>query len=238
MPILYLKNNATTAKSVRPTGYTFPTGLNQVFSSNTATDYLVIAGGGGGADGNAGAGGAGGYLTGTSTLDVSTPYTVSVGGGGPNAANGTSLTYTNSPNAIATSSTGSGGSGNVGGANTTVQFNDSGVLQGVAGFTFNKTTNILTVSTGSVNTASINATTSVTAPVLVSNVSTGTQPITVSSTTRVANLNVSYANVSDYGVVTNQTTGTYYPVFVSSNATGNYAHAANGASIDASFHLP
>jgi hypothetical protein len=144
-------------------------------------------------------------------------------------ANGTSLTYTNSPNAIATSSTGSGGSGNVGGANTTVQFNDSGVLQGVAGFTFDKTTNILTVSTGSVNTASINASTSVTTPVLVSNVTTGTQPLTVSSTTRVANLNVSYANVSDYGVVTNQTTGTYYPVFVSSNATGNYAHAANGA---------
>jgi len=144
-------------------------------------------------------------------------------------ANGTGLTYTNSPNAIATSSTGSGGSGNVGGANTTVQFNDSGVLQGVAGFTFNKTTNILTVSTGSVNTASINASTSVTAPVLVSNIATGTAPLTVTSTTVVPNLYVSRSNVSDYGVITNQTTGTYYPVFVSSNATGNYAHAANGA---------
>ena len=32
MPILYLKNNATTAKSVRPTDYTFPTGLNAVYS--------------------------------------------------------------------------------------------------------------------------------------------------------------------------------------------------------------
>jgi len=144
-------------------------------------------------------------------------------------ANGTGLTYTNSPNAIATSSTGSGGSGNVGGANTTVQFNDSGVLQGVAGFTFNKTTNILTVSTGSVNTASINASTSVTAPVLVSNIATGTAPLTVTSTTVVPNLYVSRSNVSDYGVITNQTTGTYYPVFVSRNATGNYAHAANGA---------
>jgi hypothetical protein len=144
-------------------------------------------------------------------------------------ANGTGLTYTNSPNAIATSSTGSGGSGNVGGANTTVQFNDSGVLQGVAGFTFNKTTNILTVSTGSVNTASINASTSVTAPVLVSNIATGTAPLTVTSTTVVPNLYVSRSNVSDYGVITNQTTGTYYPVFVSSNANGNYAHAANGA---------
>jgi hypothetical protein len=76
MPILYLKNNATTAKSVRPTGYTFPTGLNQVFSANTATDYLVVAGGGGGGSLmeqiEAGGGGAGGYLTGTTSLGVST----------------------------------------------------------------------------------------------------------------------------------------------------------------------
>jgi|688.fasta_scaffold2226262_1 hypothetical protein len=43
MPILYLKNNATTAKSVRPTGYTFPAGLNAL--ANTAIDYLVVAGG-------------------------------------------------------------------------------------------------------------------------------------------------------------------------------------------------
>ena len=150
----------------------------------------------------------------------------------PNAANavaGTGLTYTNSPNAVATSSTAAGGSGNVGGADTSVQFNDSGVLQGNSNFTFNKTTTTLTVSAGNIVTGNVNANTSITANVLVSNINTGTAPLTVTSTTRVSNLNVSYANVSDYGAITNQTTGTYYPTFVSSNATGNYAFAANGA---------
>jgi len=47
-----------------------------------------------------------------------------------------SLTYTNSPNAIATSSlTGSGGGANAGGSVNTIQFNDSGVLNGSANFT-------------------------------------------------------------------------------------------------------
>jgi hypothetical protein len=60
-----------------------------------------------------------------------------------------------------------------------------------------------------------------------SNVATGTAPLTVTSTTRVTNLNVAYANVSDYGVVTTQTTGTFYPVFVNANTSANYAHASN-----------
>jgi hypothetical protein len=53
--------------------------------------------------------------------------------------------------------------------------------------------------------------------------------------TRVANLNVSYANVSDYGIVTAQTTGTYYPVLINGATTGNYALAAGPAGI--SFNL-
>ena len=62
---------------------------------------------------------------------------------------------------------------------------------------------------------------------LISTVATSTAPLVVTSTTRVANLNVAYANVSDYGAVTAQTTGTFYPVFVSSSSSGNYAHGAN-----------
>jgi hypothetical protein len=62
---------------------------------------------------------------------------------------------------------------------------------------------------------------------LVSNVAIGTAPLTVTSTTRVANLNVNYANVADFGAVTAQTTGTFYPVFVNGSSTANYAHAAN-----------
>jgi hypothetical protein len=64
---------------------------------------------------------------------------------------------------------------------------------------------------------------------LISSIATGTAPLTVTSTTRVANLNVNYANVADYGVVTTQTTGVYYPVFVNANTTANYAHASNTA---------
>jgi hypothetical protein len=62
---------------------------------------------------------------------------------------------------------------------------------------------------------------------LFSNIATGTAPIQVVSTTRVANLNVAHANVSDFGAVTTQTTGTFYPVFVSANTSANYALASN-----------
>ena len=60
-----------------------------------------------------------------------------------------------------------------------------------------------------------------------SNISTGTAPFTISSTTRVANLNVNYANVTDYGVVTTQTSGTFYPVFVNGSTSANYAQGSN-----------
>jgi hypothetical protein len=81
--------------------------------------------------------------------------------------------------------------------------------------------------TGNVSAGNLNATTAVVASTLTSNVSTGTSPLTVTSTTRVANLNVSYANVSDFGVVTAQSTGAYYPIFVNGSSTANYALAAN-----------
>lgn len=86
----------------------------------------------------------------------------------------------------------------------------------------------LTVS-GNANVGNLNATTSVVASTLVSNVTTGTAPITVSSTTRVANLNVAYANVTDFSVVTAQTTGTYYPTFISGSSSGNYALNSNSS---------
>jgi hypothetical protein len=144
-------------------------------------------------------------------------------------SNGTSLTYTNSPNAIATATLGSstGGSGTVGGSNTAVQFNDQNILNGNSSFTFDKTTTTLTVASGTISTGTITASATVTSPRLISNVAVGTAPLTVTSTTRVANLNVAYANVSDFGVVTTQTTGTFYPVFVNGSTTANYAHRSN-----------
>jgi hypothetical protein len=65
------------------------------------------------------------------------------------------------------------------------------------------------------------------APTLTSNIADGTAPLVVTSKTRVANLNVDYANVSDYGVVKNTTTGTYYPVLSSGVVDGNYQFAGN-----------
>ena len=63
------------------------------------------------------------------------------------------------------------------------------------------------IITGGVISATGNITTS---SQLISSIATGTAPLVVTSTTRVSNLSVNYANVSDYGVVTAQTTGTYY----------------------------
>jgi hypothetical protein len=65
------------------------------------------------------------------------------------------------------------------------------------------------------------------APTLFANVADGTAPLTINSTTRVANLNVDYANVSDYTVVKNTTTGTYYPVLSSDVTDGNYQFSGN-----------
>lgn len=82
-------------------------------------------------------------------------------------------------------------------------------------------------------TGSLNAST-VTTGLITSNVSTGSAPFIVASTTRVANLNAAHANLSDYGVVTRQTSGLYYPTLASGNATGNYAL---GVSANMSFDI-
>ena len=99
--------------------------------------------------------------------------------------------------------------------------------------TGNLSTSLLSVTSnaniGNIGTARILATANITAPQLISNIATGTAPLIVTSTTVVPNLYVSRANVSDYGVVTAQTTGTYYPTFVNGNTTANYALAANSS---------
>jgi hypothetical protein len=163
-------------------------------------------------------------------VDYATSGNVSLytGTGGSGPVDGTDLGASTPNVAIATSVIGGagGGGGASGGSNTTVQFNDSGISNGVAAFTFNKLTTTLAI-TGNANVANINATSTVVSPVLISNIATGTAPLTVTSTTRVSNLNVAYANVSDYGVTTTQTTGTFYPTFVNANTTGNLALGSN-----------
>ena len=152
-------------------------------------------------------------------------YTTS---GNSSPANGAGLTAT-ANTGVATSLTGStSGSGTVGGTDTSVQYNANGVLLGGSSFTWDYTANLLNIN-GNANVFNVHATGNVRANLLFSNVATGTAPITVTSTTRVANLNVSYANVSDFEAVTTQTTGTFYPVFVNANTTANYALGSNAS---------
>jgi hypothetical protein len=141
--------------------------------------------------------------------------------------NTTTLTAT--PNTgIATAVLSGGGTGSIGagGSPTQVQFNDGGTLNGSSSLTWSSPT--LTV-VSNIAVGNISATGTIAASTLVSSIATGTAPLTVTSTTRVANLNVSAANVSDFSSVTLQTSGTFYPTFVSSSATGNRALGANAS---------
>jgi len=139
---------------------------------------------------------------------------------------GTGLTYDNSPNAIAVSSISGSGTSAAGGANTSVQFNNNNILNGSANLTFDFANNLLSVN-GNTNVTNLNASATVQATSYVSNVTTGTPPLSVVSTTVVPNLYVARANVADYEVVTAQTTGTFYPTFVSGSTTANYTQSSN-----------
>ena len=113
------------------------------------------------------------------------------------------------------STTGNANVGNIGAA--------AGVFTTVAGsLTTAAQPNITSVGT----LTSLGVSGAVTASTLVSNVATGTAPLTVTSTTRVGNLNVAYANVSDYSAVSTATTGNYYLNFVNA-LTGNVQEYAN-----------
>jgi hypothetical protein len=85
----------------------------------------------------------------------------------------------------------------------------------------------LTVS-GNASAGNLNTAGKVVASTLESNVATGTAPLAVSSTTRVANLNVAYANVADNINVTTQSSGNAFLVFANA-LTGNVAETANAS---------
>jgi hypothetical protein len=117
------------------------------------------------------------------------------------------------------------------GSNTTVQFNNNNILDGDADFVFDfapasgpKTLTLV----GNANVGNLNATGISTATRYISNIATGTAPLTVTSTTRVANLNVAYSNVTDFVNITTATTGTFYPMMTNA-LTGNVPEFANSA---------
>jgi hypothetical protein len=137
----------------------------------------------------------------------------------------------------------SGTGGNISGANViSANILISNIANGTAPFTVTSTTQVanLSVATsgtattaGTVTTAaqpnitsvgtltSLGVSGAVTASTLVSNVAIGTAPLTVTSTTRVGNLNVDYANVADnINVVAG--TGNNFLIFANA-ATGNVA---------------
>ena len=82
----------------------------------------------------------------------------------------------------------------------------------------------LTVGTGAAGNISANG--NVTASFFVSNIATGTAPLTVTSTTRVSNLNVAQANVADFISITTATSGNAFLLFANA-VTGNIAETAN-----------
>lgn len=126
------------------------------------------------------------------TIANSTSFTVSETLGGSevllSTASGSCDVYVTGGRAVATVS--GGGGGNTGtSSNTQVLFNFNNIPAGDSKFTFDYTTGQL-ILTGNANVSNLNSTTLVQSSRYVSNVATGTAPFTVSSTTKVANLNV------------------------------------------------
>jgi hypothetical protein len=144
----------------------------------------------------------------------------------------------------AVSTFGSGSSiGVANGTSTMVQFNTGGLLDASSDFTFDKTASpkLLTVN-GNANIGNLNATGTVTATRFISNVSTGTAPFVVSSTTTVANLSATTATTA--GTVTTNaqpnitSVGTLTSLTVTGNVTagnliGPYANGNSNVNIPA-----
>ena len=96
MSILFLKTPSI-GSFVRPSGYTFPVGLNNTGNAAdgpTSVDYLVVAGGGGAtADGGGGGGGAGGFVEGTLSISNGLTYSITIGSGGPGNSQGSNSAF-------------------------------------------------------------------------------------------------------------------------------------------------
>jgi hypothetical protein len=168
-----------------------------------------------------------------STIPDSTHLSVSDTSGGVEVAlvNETISATMYVPGGRVIAAIGSGtGSGAAAGSTNSIQYNNGGLLAGGSDLTFNfsSTPRLLSVN-GDANVANLGSNGVIRSTRFLSNIATGTTPLEVVSTTRVANLNVSYANVSDFAVVTNTiTSANFYPTFVSASATGNRNIGTNG----------
>jgi len=167
----------------------------------------------------------------TGNLELYTDSGLSVGAVGTNLGAST-------PNvAIATSVVGgAGGSGAAGGSNTTIQFNDNNVLQGNAGFTFNKITGAMAIPG---NVTAVNATLGnlVTSNYFAGVLTTAAQPnitsvgtltsLTVTGNTTSGNLNTA-GTVTASRLVSNIATGTAPLTVTSTTQVANLNVATAG----------
>jgi hypothetical protein len=112
----------------------------------------------------------------------------------------------------------------VAGGNTQIQYNNGAGFAADGNLVCNYSSRVLTVTgssviTGNANVGNLNATGTVTASILVSNIANGTAPLTVTSTTKVANLNVDL--LDGYDTATAATANTVVVRNADGNITGN-----------------
>lgn len=112
----------------------------------------------------------------------------------------------NANTGIATTSLTAAGTTAAAGSNGTVQFNSGALLGGDADFTYNNLGTKTLTLTGNITTSNVNVSNTVTASRLISNVATGTAPLSVSSTTLVTNLNADL--LDGYSTATTATANT------------------------------
>ena len=141
------------------------------------------------------------------------------------------------------STIGGGGASRAGGANTTVQFNDTNLLQGSADFTFNKLTKILTVSntisaTLFTGTLTTNAQPNITSTGLLTGLVVGN--ITANTTfgngifTTTGNANIGNIGTGGQVIATGNVTGSNLFASGTANVTGN----VNAGNVNSKFFGP
>jgi hypothetical protein len=107
-----------------------------------------------------------------------------------------------------TAQSGGGGNGAPGGANTQVQFNDSGLFGGVAGFTFDTTTSLLTAPFYAGNAASLSAITGANVTGTVANATFATTAGSATSATTAGTVTTAaQPNITSLGTLVSLTVG-------------------------------
>ena len=187
----------------------------QIFAYVASTNTWENAGGNASQPGNS-------NLYSGTNIHLGNASSVKIGGG----TNGYVLQTDGTGNLSWTTQTGGGGNANAAGSNTQIQFNDAGLFGGNSAFTFEKITGAMAVP------GTLAVSNTITGTRLISNIATGTAPLTVTSTTQVANLNVATSGTA--GTVTTNaqpnitSVGTLTSLTVTANITSGNVYANSG----------